>query len=299
MKNKAKVIAVVVTYNRKELLCECLDSLLSQETNSSLDVFVIDNASTDGTKEAIASYTSSKKIHYFNTGSNLGGAGGFEYGVREAAKYDCDYIWIMDDDTIPSSTALEAFIDAEKQYNPIGFLSSKALWTNGSICTMNVQRKNIMTKLKNTDFSKKIIPVEYATFVSLFVPMKIVKEVGAPIGEFFIWGDDWEFTRRISKKYRCYVVTNSVVIHKTGTNVGCDISNDQIDRIQRYKYGFRNEAFICKNEGVKGWVYRYLKILKNIVKVLVKAKSQKKERITVIIDGVKEGKNFNPKINRV
>ena len=289
-----KVIAVIVTYNRKKLLIECIQSLLAQKVNAQLDILVIDNASTDGTKEAIDQFVNDKTVKYINTGTNLGGAGGFERGIRVAAKGVYDYIWIMDDDTIPTETALKELLDASSVIKKHGFLSSLALWTDGSICTMNVQRKDIMRKLNLSEFKKELIPVEYATFVSLLVPMSVVKKVGAPIGEFFIWGDDWEYTRRISKKFPSYVVTASKVIHKASTNIGCDISNDVPERIQRYKYGFRNDAYIARQDGLKGIIYRWLKVGKNIIKVILKSKTIKKERLLVIHEGIREGRHFNP-----
>lgn len=295
MSKMISIAAVVVTYNRKELLLECIESLFNQNAEASLSVYIIDNASTDGTKEALEVYLSNREIYYFNTGANLGGAGGFEFGIREVAKKSYDYIWIMDDDTIPTNSALESFLKVAERIKSFGFFSSMALWTDGTICTMNVQRKDIMRKLALSEFEKEIIPIQYATFVSLFLPISVVRDVGAPIGDFYIWGDDWEYTRRITKKYPSYVVTTSKVIHKIGTNIGCDISNDVPERIQRYKYGFRNEAYIGKQDGLKGVVYRWLKVLKNILKVFFKSKDLKKERINVIFEGVKLGKSFNPK----
>lgn len=299
MSGKASVVAIIVTYNRKKLLMECVAALLKQEGTAPLDIFIIDNASTDGTREAAQSYIESGEVRYFNTGANLGGAGGFEFGIRQAAKHNYDYVWIMDDDTIPTCTALKELLDAAGHMGSFGFLSSHALWSDGSVCTMNVQRKDIFRKLKLNAFEQKVIPVQYATFVSLFVSMPVVREVGAPIGEFFIWGDDWEYTRRISKKYRSYVVTDSKVVHKTSTNIGCDISNDIPERIQRYKYSFRNGAYLGRQEGIKGRIYRCLSLSKCIAKVILKSKTEKKERLGVIFSGIKEGRSFDPQIKPI
>ena len=80
-----KVVAIIVTYNRKELLRECIEALLNQDYKH-CDILIIDNASTDGTREYINSVVDNKKVIYINTGSNLGGAGGFNYGIKEAYK---------------------------------------------------------------------------------------------------------------------------------------------------------------------------------------------------------------------
>ena len=85
------VAAVVVTYNRKALLRQCVASLLGQ-TWADMDIWVIDNASTDGTGAMLAPLIGDGRVHYQNTGGNLGGAGGFEYGLRVAAQQGYDYV---------------------------------------------------------------------------------------------------------------------------------------------------------------------------------------------------------------
>ena len=99
------IAAVVVTYNRCEPLRKNIECLLNQE------VYIIDNASTAPTREMVSSFTDSR-IHYFNTGSNLGGTGGFEWGVRQAAEDGYRLLWLMDDDTQPSPSALHELIEA-------------------------------------------------------------------------------------------------------------------------------------------------------------------------------------------
>ena len=100
-----KVAAVVVTYNRKKLLKSCIENLLNQTFK--IDVIVIDNMSTDGTREMLEDFIATKKIIYHSTGKNIGGAGGFYHGVKMAYEDDYDWIWIMDDDAFPTKTCLE------------------------------------------------------------------------------------------------------------------------------------------------------------------------------------------------
>ena len=70
-----KIVALVVTYNRKQLLKENIEALLNQNNNE-FDILIVDNASTDGTEELVKSFENNRII-YENTGANLGGAGGF------------------------------------------------------------------------------------------------------------------------------------------------------------------------------------------------------------------------------
>lgn len=295
---KTKVAAIVVTYNRKELLLENIECLKKQTVRKHLDIIIIDNASTDGTREVLDSQIKEKEIIYINTGANLGGAGGFQYGIRYAAEKDYDFVWVMDDDCMAHEDTLEQFLRYDKKLEgKYGFLSSKVLWKDDSICTMNVQRKTLTKNVK--DFNHKIIPVAMASFVSLFLPVKVIKEVGLPIKEFFIWTDDWEYTRRISKQYPCYLITKSVVTHKSNSNIGANISNDSVDRLDRYNYLYRNDVYLYRREGLKGFSYEVVRLASHAIKVLLKAPDNKGKRIKLIWKGTREGFKFRPEIEYV
>lgn len=297
MEDNRKVIAVVVTYNRKELLKEAIEALLNQDYNN-CEILVVDNASTDGTKEYIDELLKNTRVHYENTGANLGGAGGFNYGMKRACQMGCDYVWVMDDDCIVHKDSLTELLNADKQLNGnYGFLSSKVLWKDGSICKMNIPKKTFSTWLK--EFDKPVQEIAMASFVSLFVKTDIIKEMGLPIKEFFIWTDDWEFTRRISRKYKSYFISNSVVTHKSKNNEGADISTVEGDRVERFKYLYRNDVVLYRGEGFKGWVLLYIRLILHKLRILKSDKKDKKERIKIINNAIKEGKKFKPEIEKV
>src|SRR5437016_5404888 len=101
------VQAVVVTHNRKALLLECLEGI-ARQTHAVAGVLVVDNASTDGTEEALeaSGLTGRLRIDYLRLLRNGGGAEGFHYGVRRALESGADWIWLMDDDCEPPPRAL-------------------------------------------------------------------------------------------------------------------------------------------------------------------------------------------------
>lgn len=288
------IAAVIVTYNRKTLLLECIEKLFNQ-TVDSFDILIVDNHSTDGTYNALNRYLENSRISYIDTGSNLGGAGGFQYGMKAAVEAGYEYVWIMDDDSMPTESALEELIDAYKSLDDnVGFLSSKVMWTDGSICNMNIQRVSATKKV--TDFSEAFIPIVVASFVSLFIPSTVINDVGLPFKEFFIWTDDWEYTKRIANKYPCYLITDSVVIHKTASNTGSNIALDSDDRLDRYKYAYRNEMYFYKREGFKGVLYYFAKLMLHCYRVMRFAKNKKRERLKIIINNAKKGLSFNPTV---
>ena len=85
-----KVVSVVVTHNRSKLLRECILAL--SHSNVSTDIIIIDNASTDDTKNIVNDLlVENRNIMYFNTQKNIGGSGGFNYGIRKAYEMEYDY----------------------------------------------------------------------------------------------------------------------------------------------------------------------------------------------------------------
>lgn len=293
-----KVAAIVVTYNRKELLLENIDCLVKQTAKSKLDIIVIDNASTDGTQTDMESLERDKKIQYINTGLNLGSAGGFQYGIKYAAEQGYGYVWVMDDDCMPMSNALEEFLKYDRiLHGNYGFLSSQVRWKDNSICAMNVQRK---TLFKNVDdFKSDIVPIKMASFVSLFIPIKVVIKLGLPIKEFFIWTDDWEYTRRISKHYKCYLINRSLVRHESTSNIGANIAGDSVDRLNRYHYLYRNDVYLYRREGIKGIIYEIFRLAAHLIRVLLEADNNRLKRILAIYSGTKAGLCFYPQIEYV
>ncbi len=291
------VVAVVVTYNRKELLRECVNALLNQEYNN-CKVVVIDNNSSDGTEEYIKDLVDGDNVIYKNTGENLGGAGGFNYGIKEASKLNPDFVWIMDDDCIVHKHTLDNFIIADRKLNgKYGYLSSKVLWKDNTICKMNIQRKTLTKTVK--DFDSSFVPVSMASFVSLFIPYGIIKEFGLPIKDFFIWTDDWEYTRRISRNYPCYLINKSVVTHKSQNNIGASIDSDTDDRLDRYQYLYRNDAYLYKREGIKGFLYEVIRLSAHIKRVVFSDCKNKRKRIGIIIKSTMSGLKFNPQIEHI
>lgn len=288
------VVTVVVTYNRKELLGKCIDCLLGQE-NCRTDILIVDNASTDGTQDFIKDYILNGDIIYVNTGKNLGGAGGFSFGVAKAVNLGYEYVWLMDDDTFAGRKALEALLTAkDKLNNEFGYLSSIVYWKDGSLCNMNKQRYSLRKKVDIVpDDMQEII---MASFVSFFVKTSTVKKVGLPIKEFFIWADDMEYSRRISRMMPCYLVPSSTVEHYMGSNNKVGIESEPESRLWRYQYLYRNEVYLYRREGFVGILYLFARFALHNMKIIFKAKEGKMQKLRVIWKSFLSGFSFSPEI---
>lgn len=290
-----KTAAVVVTYNRLDMLQQCVRALLAQTV--SCDILLVDNASSDGTESWAADCIAKHRcIHYRNTGANLGGAGGFNFGMRWAVEAGYDYVWVMDDDCIPDPAALEKLLEADGQLNgQYGWLSSQCLWTDGSLCPMNLQRRNPYQDIAG--FDNSLVSAQMASFVSLFLRTDTVRKFGLPIREFFIWTDDWEFTRRISRSVPCYAVRDSRVVHAMKQNRVVSIAGDSIDRLPRYRFAYRNDVYLYRREGLPGWLWLLAKDCWHSIQVL-KTRQDCGRQLAVIWNGFWEGIQFHPSIER-
>ena len=290
------IAAVVVTYNRKELLARCIACLRGQQ-GAGCDILVVDNASTDGTAELLKTLAG-PDLQSLNPGRNLGGAGGFALGVEAAVEAGYEAVWLMDDDTLPEPGALAALLRCEKEVGEnYGWLYSRALDPDGNDQPMNRQRRTPYQDIAGYE-GEAPIPSVMASFVSLFLRAETVRDFGLPIGEFFIWSDDWEFTRRISRKRPCYTVPQSRVVHAMKNKTVVNIAKDTPDRLSRYRYFYRNDVVLYRGEGPAGWLWLLCKDAWHSVQVLTGKCPDKGKRLGIIWTSFGAGVRFHPPIRR-
>lgn len=234
-----RVVAVVVTYNRETLLQECLDGLAAQERRPDA-VVVIDNASTDASGEVADAHPLAADVVHLRR--NVGGAGGFAAGIARAlVRHDADWVWLMDDDTVPRPGALGELLRAlEASPVRLSVLSSRAVWIDGRDHPMNTQR----TRLRASAQEKRDAaqaggrPIRTASYVSALLNGQDVRRLGLPYADYFIWSDDFEHTGRLLRHGRGLQVPASVVEHRTAA-----FGNAQAGPGARFFYDVRNRLW--------------------------------------------------------
>ena len=199
-----KVIAVVVTYNRRQLLSQCINALRNQ-TRKIDKILVINNGSTDNTEEWLKHQADVE----FVTQKNVGGAGGFYTGIKTAFEKKYSWIWMMDDDGYPKEDALEMLLEED----------------NEQLCLRNCavinkeDRKTFVWKTGNyntiDDVTDTIIKNVAHPFNGTLLHRKIIERVGFPKASLFLWGDETEYYYRIIRKNKIpfYTKTNSIHYH--------------------------------------------------------------------------------------
>lgn len=289
-----KTTAVVVTFNRLFFLKECIQALKNQTLKLST-IIIINNNSNDGTEEFLKKYDSDDQFIIINLKENIGGAGGFNRGIRSFIENtNDDFVWLMDDDTIPTDTAHFELIQATSTINKFGFLASNVRWIDNTPAKMNIPKINEDNWNELKDYPR----LSCATFVSILIDRHTVVDKGYPIKEFFIWGDDTEYTLRISSDYKCYYVPESIVIHKIGINEGAVIFRDysEKDRLIRYRYAYRNRFYYTRNRESKDKILYFARVLNDIRRIVFFENPNKLYKLKLLILGTLEGMFFKPKI---
>jgi rhamnopyranosyl-N-acetylglucosaminyl-diphospho-decaprenol beta-1,3/1,4-galactofuranosyltransferase len=236
--------AVVVTHNRRDLLRECLAAVLGQ-TRRPDHVLVVDNASDDGTASMLRDEFAGR-IDVLVLAENAGSSGGFHAGFAEGVRRGFDWLWAMDDDTLPAPEALERLLAARERLaglpEPV-LLASKVVWTDRTVHPMNAPAPDPSDiDVFTTAVERGLMPIRSTTFPSLLVRRDAVERHGPPRSGFWIWADDIDFTGRILRDEPGYFVPDSVAVHKTAS------AHAPWEGGRRFFYAVRNGLFILRGD---------------------------------------------------
>lgn len=196
-----KIGCVVVTYNRKLLLKRCLFAVANQSFKPTC-VYILDNASTDGTMEVVKEWgfynteNDGIKYCYILNAKNEGGAGGFYRGMKCAMESgDYDALWVMDDDGEPDKECLKNLVEHLGSYDYIAPV------------VISDEDHNICSFVPDTnynEFCKRANPngivEDWASpFNGILYSSNLIRKIGYPKKEMFIWGDEINYHLRAKK----------------------------------------------------------------------------------------------------
>jgi rhamnopyranosyl-N-acetylglucosaminyl-diphospho-decaprenol beta-1,3/1,4-galactofuranosyltransferase len=206
------VAALVVSYNRCELLRQCLSALVSQ-TQPLDEILVFDNGSTDGSLEMVRRLFPS--VSLAQSSANIGGAGGFSAGLDILLGRGHEFAWLMDDDAVPRHDALApllAAMAASGSAKP-GFVASTVLSPQGTKLPSHIPLPIPESENRLSRTPPDTYPAAHATFVGVLINLEVARQTFLPIADFFIWWDDSEYTSRLQVLAGGLASTTSIVVH--------------------------------------------------------------------------------------
>src|ERR1700712_1402544 len=292
---------LVLTYNRRELVLRCIKALLAQ-THRLQSIIVIDNGSTDGTGEALAALNN-PALHIVRIEQNVGAARGFTYALDYAyTKAKVDWAYMMDDDVICEPTAV-AELAAAYEHNfsapeQVGFLVSQAV--DGEGRANNVP--HIDTRPRRAGecadwgmyLDQGIVAVRGSPMSGMLMPRTTFDAFGNLQSAFVIWGEDLEYTLRITEQRPGLIVGRSKIVHlraQTG-DISIFLENDK-KRVPNFYYLYRNQLFVRRRYmGIHAYANGIIRFGLDSAKLLAKGKLWKAQ---IALRGTVAGIVFNPK----
>jgi GT2 family glycosyltransferase len=214
------VAVVIVTYNRADLLDRMLDGLAAQ-TRPPDAVYVVDNASTDHTREVL--HRDDLPLRVTHAEDNLGGAGGFHLGVKKAYEAGHDRIWLMDDDVVPTPECLgvllaqdEACVAAVRE-DVAGRLVEKAAvdFDLRNPLAIRPKRATVDTSYADRSAMPERVELHNIAFEGFMFRREVVDAIGLPDASFFIFYDDVDFAVRARRAgFRIWGIRDAVLVRQ-------------------------------------------------------------------------------------
>jgi GT2 family glycosyltransferase len=231
---EALVGCVIINWNGWRETLVCLDALRSNHYPELL-VVVVDNGSTDDSVQRIrAAYP---ELPLVQTGKNLGFSGGNNAGIREVMRHDVKYVWLLNNDTQPTSHALGELVRMAESDFRLGAVGSVLhymsdpqriqAWGGGWI--------NLWTGYSSHATARPQVGrrLDFLTAASMLVRRKTLEDVGLMDDRFFLYWEDAELCFRLRRSgWQLGVAPRAIVLHNV--NASACKSSTAIDRYYTY-----------------------------------------------------------------
>ena len=242
MSNLDKVSIILVNYNGKDYNKECIESIFNSSYKN-IEVIVIDNDSNDN-------------IDLMLSKNNLGFSGANNIGIQKALKNGCDYIVLLNNDTIIDRDLILNMIKASKEENDaiispkIYYYDNKdIIWSAGADMRWKkgVTDQRGINQKDDGSFDKRE-EVEFGTGCCLLIPSKIISEVGLLSDDYFLYYEDTDYCMKVRNKgYKIVYEPTAVLYHKVSASTGGEISPGYIYYNTRNRLIF-NKRFNKENK---------------------------------------------------
>lgn len=294
-----KYAAVVLTFNRPNLLKENIDSVLEQECLPE-ELFIVDNHSTDNTEELVNNYLNNKtvKISYIKLDRNYGSAGGFYYAIKTAYDAGYDYILTMDDDGKPYykntfRRLLVALEEAVKKNKKI--IIGPLVTYDGTNTTFGPDYpEGYIESIKEEE--RPILKEYISPYNGTIISRACIDCIGLPNKDFFLYGDEIDYMMRAKKNgVMLLTVINSIYQHpkaneKMNAFLKWHIVSYEGASDRKQYYYIRNHYYALKSNGETKLATRLL--LNRIISIAFYEKD-KKHKMNILKMAIRDVKRNN------
>lgn len=280
MKNTGRLIVsiVIVTWNGKQYALECLESLRAMKSSLPLEIIVVDNASSDGTAEAIARLHPEVKL--LRNAQNLGFARANNMGIAESTG---DYLALVNSDVVLPPRCLDNIVDFMEKNPGIGLLGPRMLVPEGtygqsvyrlptiwnSLCTALAFHRFFPNSKRFGGYDmhgysyEKTEDVEVLTGWFWVVPRRALTEVGELDERFFIYGEDWDWSYRFHKHgWRVVFYSGAEALHYGGASSAANPTLFYLEKV------IANSQYFRKHYGATGRLaFLLITLLHELVRV--------------------------------
>ena len=247
---EGRVIAMVVTYNRRGPLVDCLEAIRAQ-TRPLDGVVVVDNASADGTAALLRERYGG--VHVVSLAVNAGSSGGIYAGLEAALGLGADWIWTLDDDSVARPDALEQLLrapDRDPSLPHPTLLASRVESSDGRAHPINLpilRRRDVDAMVRASEVG--LIPLRANTFLGQLTARSAFERHGLPLRHFHFQTEDIEHTARVLRSEPGYLVPDSVVVHlsRAPAHAWDDVAPE------RFYYHLRNVIYMLRGDSWEVW----------------------------------------------
>ncbi|MBB6176095.1 hypothetical protein HNQ82_000906 [Anoxybacillus tengchongensis] len=226
------VAIIILNWNAYDDTFECLKSL-EHLTYPYFHVFLVDNASQDGSFDKLQQDYNDGKFHlpitFIQTGANLGFAGGNNVAIREAHKQGYQYFWLLNNDTVVDPNALTPLVETLEKDKQVGIVGSKIyyygtnkIWfAGGKVNTWTGTTKHIGIKEEDVGQYDEVKEVDYITGCSLCFRREVLETVGYMCEDYFLYYEETDWNVRSSNRgWKIIYQPSSVIYHKVSSSSG-------------------------------------------------------------------------------
>lgn len=271
MKDQPKVFIVILNWNGRQLLEDCIKSL-QDITHPNYSILVVDNGSSDGSVQMVSQKY--PQIEIIQNETNLGFSKANNIGINRALAKGADYVLLLNNDVEVAPDFLHKLVEVAERDEKIGIVGPKiyyydrpkVIWFAGGVINFRYGGGGHIghNQIDRGQYNQ-IKEVDYISGCAMLIKKEVIEKIGLLDEDYFIYSEDTDLCYRAHKAdFRNLYVPSAVIWHKASS------SSSEDSPLMNY-YLFRNSLIFSRKylEGLghlKFFLYFNLRVMKKLIK---------------------------------